>query len=157
MRKQVFGRKLSRSRKSRVALFRSLIKALIVNGKITTTKAKTKAIQGQADKIITIAKKADLSARRKALALLGNDRKVNDFLFSKIGPLFKNRQSGFTRMILLPRRRGDNAEMATLEWVEKYVEEVKKQELVKKKTKTKIESKKVLDNKSEKKVTEKKA
>jgi large subunit ribosomal protein L17 len=156
MRKIVFGRKLSRSRKSRIALFRSLIKALITNGKITTTKAKAKAIQGQADKIITLAKKSDLSARRRALAFLGNDRKVTDFLFTKLAPVFKERQSGFTRITLLPRRKGDNAEMAILEWVEKYVEEVKKEKVGKKETGNKKEGKKIKkEKKAESKNTKK--
>jgi len=154
MRKKVFGRKLSRSRKSRRALFRSLLKALIVNGKITTTKAKIKAIQGQADKLVTLGKKGNLSARRSVLAFLGNDRKTTDIFFMKQIPVFKDRNSGFTRMILLPRRKGDNAEMATLEWVDKYVEIVKKVKSDKKvpeKGKTKKEVKK--EGKKLKKVT----
>ena len=126
MRKKVFGRKLSRGRKARIALIRSLVKALIVSGKITTTKAKAKFIQGQAEKLVTLAKKGNLSARRNVLSFLGNDRKTTDFFFMKMVPVFKDRKSGFTRLTLLPRRRGDNAEMTTLEWVEKYIEVVKK-------------------------------
>lgn len=113
---------MSRARKGRTALIRSLLKALIVNGKIVTTKAKAKAIQGQADILVTLVRKNTLSGRRRAVAFLGNDRKVSDFLFSKLVPSFKERESGFTRMILLPRRRGDQAEMVSLEWVEKYIE-----------------------------------
>lgn len=150
MRKRVFGKKLSRSRKARNALLRSLLKALIVNGKITTTKAKVKFIQGQADKLITSAKKGSLSARRKALSFLGNDRKTTDFLFLKLAPLFKDRTSGFTRITLLPRRKGDNAEMAVIEWMEKYSEVVKKSETV---SKTKI--KKENTDKKNKKIVKK--
>jgi len=126
MRNKVFGKQLSRSRKGRRALIRSLIKALIANGKITITKAKAKAIQGQVDKLVTLGKKGTVSARRDVLAFLGNDRKTTDFFFMKQIPVFKDRTSGFTKIILLPRRRGDNAEMATLEWMDKYVEVVKK-------------------------------
>jgi len=122
MRKKVFGRKLSRSRKARRALIKSLIKALIVSGGISTTKAKAKTIQGQIDKLVTLAKKNDLSSRRKVLSFLGNDRELTDRLFLKIVPSFKDRKSGFTRLILLPRRKGDNAEMVRLEWTDKYVE-----------------------------------
>jgi large subunit ribosomal protein L17 len=141
MRKKVFGRQLSRNRKSRTALLRSLIKALIVNGKITTTKAKAKFIQAQADKIVTLASKNNLSVRRSVLAFLGNDRKVTDFLFFKLVPVFKDRKSGFTRLILLPRRKGDNAEMATIEWIDKYVEVKKEVKLDKKGKKIKTDKK----------------
>lgn len=137
MRKKIFGRQLSRSRKGRTALIRSLIKALVINGKIMTTKAKAKTIQGQVDKLVTLAKKDTLSARRKVLAYLANDRKVTDFFFIKLVPVFKNRGSGFTRITLLPRRRGDNAEMAILEWVDRYTPEVKKKIIVKKDKKKK--------------------
>jgi large subunit ribosomal protein L17 len=147
MRKKVFGRQLSRNRKSRTALLRSLIKALIVNGKITTTKAKAKFIQAQADKIVTLASKNNLSVRRSVLAFLGNDRKSTDFLFLKLVPVFKDRKSGFTRLILLPRRKGDNAEMATIEWIDKYVEAKKEVKLDKKGKKIKT------DKKEEKKVS----
>jgi len=137
MRNKVFGRQLSRSRKGRRALIRSLIKALIANGKITTTKAKVKFIQGQVDKLVTLGKKGTVPARRDVLAFLGNDRKTTDFFFMKQIPVFKDRTSGFTRIVLLPRRRGDNAEMATLEWMDKYVEVVKKVESDKKESKNK--------------------
>ncbi len=119
MRKLVFGRKLSRGQKSRRALFRSLIKALVFHGKITTTKAKAKAIQGNVDKIVSQAIKGGLSAQRRILSQLANDRDSLEILFNKIGPSFKGRTSGFTRIITLPRRKGDNAEMARIEWVEK--------------------------------------
>ena len=161
MRKKVFGRQLSRSRKARRALIRSLIKALIVNGKITTTKAKVKFVQGQVDKLVTLAKKENLSARRKVLAFLGNDRKTNDLFFSKVVPVFKDRKSGFTRLTLLPRRKGDNAEMAILEWVEKYIEpkekvEVKKGKRDVKKTEKKTKKTKETTVKKEKSISKKK-
>lgn len=116
MRKMVFGRHLSRSRKGRIALFRSLIRALTISGKIVTTRAKAKAIIPQIDKIITLAKKNSLSARRRVLASLGNDRDTTDLIFLKVVPAFSNRTSGFTRIVLLPARSGDSAQMARLEW-----------------------------------------
>lgn len=116
MRKMVFGRHLSRSRKGRIALFRSLIRALTISGKIVTTRAKAKAIIPQIDKIVTAAKKNSLSARRRVLASLGNDRGTTDLIFLKVVPAFSNRTSGFTRIILLPARSGDKAQMVRLEW-----------------------------------------
>lgn len=119
MRKMVFGRHLSRGRKARRALFRSLIRALAVSGKITTTKAKAYAIVGEIDKIIGLAKENTLAARQRILINLGNDRKTTDLLFKKIAPVFKERKSGFTKLIPLPLRRGDAAKMMRIEWVEK--------------------------------------
>lgn len=125
MRKMVFGRKLSRGRKGRTALFRSLVRALVLSGKIVTTKARARAIQGQIDKYVTHAKKGGVALRRKVLAEMGNDRETVDKLFGKIAPTFTGRKSGFTRITLLPRRKGDNAEMARLEWTEVIQEKEK--------------------------------
>lgn len=127
MKKKVFGRKLSRSRPAREALFASLIRAMIINGRIETTRAKAKAIQGDLEKMISLSKKADISSRRKALSYLDNDRKVVDALFQNTGKAFSNRVSGFTKLISLPRRLGDNAQMVRIEWTEK-VEASKKAE-----------------------------
>jgi large subunit ribosomal protein L17 len=121
MNKKVFGRKLGRSRPAREALFSTLIRSMILNGKIETTMAKAKAIQGDLEHMITLAKKTDLSSRRRALAYLDNARKVNDILFQQVGTFFKTRISGFTRITSLPQRRGDNAKMARIEWTEKVV------------------------------------
>jgi len=151
MRKMVFGRQLSRGRKSRTALFRSLIRALAISGKIVTTRAKAKAIIPQIDKLITAAKKNSISSRRKALSKLGNDRKTVDLLFLKIAPAFKERTSGFTRIILLPRRTGDMAEMVRLEWVEKIETEEKPKKEAKKKTGKELKTaKKETETKSKK-------
>lgn len=120
MRKKVFGRKLARGRKARTALFRSLIWSLVEKGEITTTKAKAKAIQPDVDKLVSLAKKADqLNAKRLVLARLGNKTEVVEKLFSHYLPLFGSRNSGFTRIIALPRRTGDQAEMVKLEFVDK--------------------------------------
>ena len=146
MNKKVFGRKLSRSRPAREALFATLIKSMILNGKITTTMAKAKAIQGDLEHMITLAKKGDINSRRKALAYVDNARKVTDLLFAQVGTFFKDRTSGFTRIISLPARRGDNAKMARIEWTEKV--EIKPAE-------KKVKSKKV-EEKTEKKTVTKK-
>lgn len=118
MRKRVFGRKFSRDKGSRQALIRSLVKALVENGKIETTKARTKAIAGEVDKIINLAKGNDVvSAERRVLAILANDRQIVASIFKNVVPVFAERKSGFTKVTYLPRRLGDGAEMARLEWV----------------------------------------
>jgi large subunit ribosomal protein L17 len=119
MNKKVFGRKLSRSRPAREALFASLAQALIGNGKIVTTKAKAKAVQGSIEKMVTLARTGGVASERKVLSKLDNDRKAVNILFQKIAKAFSVRKSGFTRIISLPPRVGDNARMVRLEWTEK--------------------------------------
>lgn len=114
----IFGKKLSRGKKGREALLRSLVRAIVVSGKVVTTKAKAKAIVGQVDKLITLAKKKTLDSRRRVLAFLGNDREVAERLVNILAPSFSNRNSGYARIVLLPPRKGDHAQMARLEWVD---------------------------------------
>lgn len=118
MNKKVFGKKLSRSRPAREALFATLAKAMIMNGKMVTTRAKAKAVVGSLEKMVTMAKKGDIAARRRALSALDNQREAAEVLFQKVGKAFSARQSGFTRIISLPRRVGDNAQMVRMEWTE---------------------------------------
>jgi large subunit ribosomal protein L17 len=117
MYKRVFGKKLSRNTNTRKALFRSLIRSLVAYGKMETTKVKAKAIQGDVDKLFKLVRKDDLSARRLALAKLANDKETVDKLF-KLKPMTTKRTSGFTRIINLPTRKGDNAPMARMEFVD---------------------------------------
>lgn len=114
--KKVFGKKLSRERASREALFASLIRAMISSGKIVTTKAKAKAVQRDLEKMVTLSKKATIQARRQALAFLDNASDVTDKLFREVADLFKSKSSGFTRIINLKPRKGDNAKMVRIEW-----------------------------------------
>jgi len=130
MLKRVFGRKLSRGGGARKALFRALVRALVESGKITTTKAKAKAVQGQVDRVMTLLKKEDLSGRRRLLAILGNDKATLESLIEKYQASTKERKSGFTRIIALASRRGDMAKMATLEFVDKAAE-IKREKKVK--------------------------
>lgn len=132
MRKRVFGRQLSRERDSRRALFRSLVKSLVENGSINTTRAKAKAVQPFVDKLVNLGKKDTVDTRRKIYAKLGNDRKTADAIAAKVASGFKKRKSGFTRIINLPQRRGDLAKMVRLEWV-KDIEEKKSKKGEKKK------------------------
>ena len=140
MKKKVFGRKLSRSRPAREALFTSLARALIINGKIVTTRAKAKAVVPDVEKMVTLAKKGDINSRRKALGMLDNSRATNDILFNFVAKAFSDRQSGFTRIISLPRRSGDNAQMVRIEWTEKV--EILDTKKVQKETESKTKKKK---------------
>lgn len=127
MHKRTFGRKLSRNTNSRKALFRSLIRSLVVDGKMTTTKTKAKAIQGDVDKLMKLVAKDDVSARRLLMAKLANDKTTVANLL-KLKSLTKVRKSGFTTITNLPNRKGDNAPIARMEFVgmEEKKEEEKK-------------------------------
>lgn len=118
MRHRVAGKKLSRSRTHRKALFKNLLSALIMHGEIQTTESKAKAICRLFDKLVTKGKAGTLHARRLVAAFLNNKKAVNK-LVDEIAPLFKERPGGFTRIIRLGRRRGDDAMIVKLELVEK--------------------------------------
>jgi large subunit ribosomal protein L17 len=141
MNKRVFGRKLSRSRPAREALFASLAQALIKNGKIVTTRAKAKAVISSIEKMVTLAKRGDIAARQNVLSKLDNRRESVEVLFKEVAKAFSNKKSGFVRIISLPRRIGDNAQMVRMEWTEKVEIEskVKKVEVKKEKVTTKKE------------------
>ncbi len=118
MNKRKFGRKLGRGQGARKALFRSITKALVEHGSITTTKAKAKAFQGEIDKLVGLAKEGSVVSRRRVYAKLGNDRKTTDKIFQVVAKAFEDRKGGYTRTVNLPLRRGDNAETVQLEWTE---------------------------------------
>jgi len=117
MRHRVSGKKLGRDIKERKALFKNLVISLISHGKIKTTKAKAKAIKGLVDKLVSKAKQGTLHARRQVLAFLSQKEAVKK-LFDEIGPRFERRASGFTRIINIGQRQGDNAPMVVMEWTE---------------------------------------
>ena len=125
MRHQVKGYHLGRSTGQRNALRRTMIMQLFQYEKIETTLAKAKAIQPEAEKLITMAKNSldgseidQINARRRAAADLGNaSGDVVKKLFDDIGPRFKNRQGGYTRILKLGPRPGDSAEMVLIELV----------------------------------------
>lgn len=110
------GRKFGRETDQRRALERGLIKALIENTAITTTLAKAKEIRREAEKLITTAKKGDLANRRILISRL-DDIRTADLLMDKIAPQVK-RDSGYLRIERAGFRRGDNAEMATISFVD---------------------------------------
>lgn len=124
MRHQVAGYKLSRSNDEREALRRILIKQLFEHERIKTTRTKALAIRGEAEKLITLARNSakgsdmdKVNARRLAAARLGSNEMVKK-LFDDLGPRFATRNGGYTRMLKLGPRLGDNAEMVLLELVE---------------------------------------
>ena len=124
MRHRVAGRILGRSSGHRRALRRNLITQLFLHGQIETTEAKARAIRPAAEKLITLAKRGlqkesagQVHARRLAASRLYGKVVVSK-LFDEIAPQYENRPGGYTRMVKLGRRRGDNAEMALLGLIE---------------------------------------
>lgn len=124
MRHRVAGKTLSRTKDQREALRRNLIKQLFEHESIQTTRAKAQAVRGQAEKLITLAKRGNeadgaamVHARRLAAARLSDADTVKR-LFDDIAPRYEDRPGGYTRMIKLGRRQGDSAEIVILELVE---------------------------------------
>ena len=117
MRHHRSGRKLGRDASHRKALYANLAGALIEHGRIKTTEAKAKAVKPFAEQMITLGKRGDLSARRKALAELRSPDVVSH-LFAESAPRFAERPGGYTRIIKLGQRQGDAAEMVYLELVD---------------------------------------
>ena len=117
MRHQKDRRKLSRSASHRKALYMNLARALIEHERIKTTEAKAKAVKPEVEKLITLGKRGDLHARRRAMALLGQDKFVVYRLFEEIAPRYAERNGGYTRILKLGPRRSDATEMVFLELV----------------------------------------
>ncbi len=109
------GRKLNRTGSHRRALFRNLVLSLIRHGRITTTDAKAKELRRYADKMVTLGKQNDLSARRLAFAFMQSHVAVKK-LFDEIAPQFKERPGGYTRIVKFERRRGDAAALSVIEF-----------------------------------------
>ena len=104
----------------------NLAKSLFEHGRITTTEAKAKRLRPYAEKLITTAKRGDIHARRQvAKVLFGKSGKdIIHVLFTEIGPRYENRNGGYTRIVKLNPRKGDNAPMAMIELVEPLAEAV---------------------------------
>lgn len=135
MRHRIAGYKLGRDTEHRVALFRNLAAALFQHGQITTTLPKAKAVQPFVEKLITLAKRGDLHARRQAIAKLQDrelvftikggaepeevaDKTLIQTLFEEIGPRYANRPGGYTRIVRLSEYRvGDGGELVVLQLV----------------------------------------
>ena len=118
MRHRKDGFKLGRLTQHRWALFRNLLVALFRHERITTTEAKAKAVRGLAEHMVTLAKRETLHARRQVLAMVP-DSDVVGTLFDTIAARFSDRNGGYTRIIKLGPRPGDNAPMVLLELVDR--------------------------------------
>jgi large subunit ribosomal protein L17 len=116
MRHRVDGRRLSRPTGHRWALYRNLVTSLLAHEKIVTTEAKAKEIRGLAEKIITLGKEGNLASRRRVLAFI-TDKKVADKVFDEIATTYTDRAGGYTRIVKLGPRAGDNAPMVQIELV----------------------------------------
>ena len=110
-------RKLGRRTDHRTAMLRNLVQSLFENGKIETTVTRAKEVRREAEKMITLGKKGDLSSRREALKYIYKKEVVNT-LFEEIAPVYADRQGGYTRILKLGPRRGDGSEMCILELVD---------------------------------------
>ena len=110
-------KKLNRNSSHRKALLSNLATALFNNERIVTTHAKAKALRPYAERLITLSKKGDLAARRLAARQI-HDHDVLKKLFDELANRFGNRDGGYTRVLKLGQRRGDNAETALIELVD---------------------------------------
>ncbi len=118
MRHNYKGRKLGTDYSHTKAMKRSLVSALFLNDRIKTIESRAKEIRGDVDKIITWAKRGDLHSRRLAMAALGNDSELVREIFEKVEQgMFADRQGGYTRIIKLGPRKGDNAPIVIMELI----------------------------------------
>lgn len=115
-------RKLGRDNKHRRSMLATLTKAVIINESIITTETRAKEVRKFVDKLITYGKKGDLVARRKALAFVHNDKKVVEKTFNDLAKRYENRNGGYTQILKLDERRGDDALMVILKLVEENSE-----------------------------------
>src|SRR3981081_2719082 len=117
MRHQRQRYQLRPSASHRKALLRNLCKEVIDHERITTTEAKAKAVKPEVEKLITLAKRGDLHARRQALSALGQETFAVHKLFEEVAPRYSERPGGYTRILKLGPRRSDSTEMVLLELV----------------------------------------
>ena len=120
-------RKLGRDNKHRRSMLATLTKQVVMNEAITTTDTRAKEVRKFVDKMITYGKKGDLVSRRKALAFLHNDTEVVEKIFNDLAKRYENRNGGYTQILKVAERRGDDALMVILKLVDeaKPVEEKK--------------------------------
>ena len=111
-------RKLGRTCKHRKSMLSNLNKDLIMNERIETTETRAKETRKFVEKMITYGKKGDLVSRRKALAFMQNDKEATKKVFDDLAVRYANRNGGYTRILKLEERKGDDALMVILELVE---------------------------------------
>ena len=125
MKHNVYGKKLSRDKNQRTALFKALVRSLILSESISTTKAKAKAISGLVDKLITQAKSP---STKRLVDQFITDKLVSKKLFDDIVPKLKSRNSGYTSIIKLGFRQGDGAMMVRMSLLLDKLSKEKKEE-----------------------------
>ena len=118
MRHGVSGRKLGRTTTHRLAMFANMAASLIKHEQIKTTLPKAKELRPIVEKLVTLGKRGDLHARRAAIAKVGDEEMVRK-LFDVLGPRYKERNGGYTRVLKAGFRLGDAAPMAVIEFVER--------------------------------------
>ena len=143
MNHHIAGRKLGRTTDHKLAMLRNLVTSLITHERLTTTEAKAKELRRIADRMITLGKKGNLAAIRKAAQTVRTKEALGK-LFNDLAPLFAARNGGYTRIIHYKNRHGDHAPMAIIEWTESAAVKVPEEKVSKKKA-------------AEKKVSEEKA
>ena len=114
---RIDGRKLSRKQGPRLALYRNLAVSVLRYERVKTTEAKAKEIRGEVERLITIAKRGDLNARRTVISQFPNEPLVVSKLFDEIAPKYADRTSGYTRIVRVGQRLGDAAEIVQIELV----------------------------------------
>ena len=118
MRHNIKNKKLNKTSSHRKAMFMNMSNALIKHEQITTTLAKAKELRRFVEKIVTLGKKGDLLSRRKAISIL-QDQKMSKKVFDVLADRYKSRSGGYTRIIKLGNRFGDNAPTAVIEFVDR--------------------------------------
>jgi large subunit ribosomal protein L17 len=118
MRHRKSGRKLNRTSSHRKAMFANMAAALINHEQITTTLPKAKELKPFVEKLVTLAKRGDLHARRLAISRVRDEAMVKK-LFATIGPRYEDRHGGYTRVLRAGFRYGDNAPVAVIEFVDR--------------------------------------
>ncbi len=118
MKHNIKNKKLNKNSPHRQAMFMNLSNALIKHEQITTTLSKAKELRRFVEKIVTLGKKGDLLSRRKAIAIL-QDKVMSKKVFDVLADRYKNRSGGYTRIIKLGNRFGDNAPTAVIEFVDR--------------------------------------
>jgi len=114
---RIGGRKLSRKQGPRLALYKNLTVSILRYERVKTTEAKAKEIRGRVERMITLAKRGDLAARRTVVSEFPNEPLVVNKLFDEIAPKYADRTSGYTRIIRIGQRQGDAAEIVQIELV----------------------------------------
>jgi large subunit ribosomal protein L17 len=130
MRHKISGRKLGRNSSHRKAMMRNMVTSLLDHEKITTTDARAKELRKIAEKMITLGKRGTLHARRQVMQVV-MDKDVVGKLFKRLAPRYADRPGGYTRIIKLGFRQGDNAALSLIELVEEeFTPKVKKEKPV---------------------------